>query len=43
MNYLAAGVNLVGVLGGAVLLSLEYGWKVGVGVALLVYFHKAER
>ena len=37
---LAALVDLACLVGGAVLLSLAFGWRVGAGVALLVYFHK---
>ena len=30
-------------IGGTVLLSLEFGWKVGLGIGLLVMFHKSTK
>jgi hypothetical protein len=32
--------NISTFIGGTVLLSLAFGWQVGIGVALLVHFHK---
>jgi hypothetical protein len=33
-------VNIVALIIGAVLLSYQFGWKVGVGVSCLAYFLK---
>lgn len=34
-------VSCITLVNACVLLSVEFGWKVGVGVTLLVHFHKA--
>jgi len=33
-------INVVAWVAGTTLLSIEFGWKIGCGVALLVLFHK---
>ena len=43
MTPLAYGlINMITCIGGAILLSLAFGWQIGCGVAMLVYFHKQE-
>lgn len=34
-------MNWIAIIGAAVLLSLSFGWKIGLGVTLLVWFLKA--
>jgi hypothetical protein len=37
-------LNIGALVGGAVLISMAYqSWEVGVGAALLVYFHKGDQ
>lgn len=38
--WIKASANVATVVGGMVMLSMAYGWKTGVGIGLLVWFHK---
>ncbi len=40
-NMFVALIGSAALIGGATLLSLAFGWKVGVGVACFVHFHKS--